>query len=285
MDLKPALTLEQQVEAVRAKGFIVADKKAVADFINRVGYYRIRAYMLAFRAGDGYEPGIDFERVIHLYQFDNKLRAWFWPILGDIECYMRTQIASHLAHKYGAEAHLDAGTFDPIRHKYHTEYLRQIERAIKNNSNAPVIKHHKRKYGGRFPIWVIIEFYTTGMLSFTYADLKTADQKQIARNAFGVGNLQVESWLRAFTELRNACAHYARLYGVQFSTAPRDFKGAAYTMDRRLFSQIYMLKQLHPDAGEWTQAVAGLAELLSDFRDFIDTPRLGFPTNWRELLA
>ncbi|NMX12571.1 Abi family protein [Mobiluncus mulieris] len=59
---------------------------------------------------------------------------------------------------------------------------------------------------------MIIEFFSTGMLSFTYADLKRQDRKRIARAAFNTGDQQLESWLRAFTELRNKCAHYTRLY-------------------------------------------------------------------------
>ena len=46
-----------------------------------------------------------------------------------------------------------------------------------------------------------MEFFSTGMLSFTYADLKRGDRKAIAK-MYGTGDQQLLSWLRAFTELR-----------------------------------------------------------------------------------
>lgn len=47
-----------------------------------------------------------------------------------------------------------------------------------------VVQHHKEKYNGQFPIWVIIEFFSMGMLSYLYADLKSADQKMIAKKSY-----------------------------------------------------------------------------------------------------
>ncbi|MCV0015015.1 hypothetical protein [Mobiluncus mulieris] len=46
-------------------------------------------------------------------------------------------------------------------------------------------------------MWVIIEFFSTGMLSFTYADLKRQDRKRIARVAFNtrVSNRLCKWWL------------------------------------------------------------------------------------------
>jgi hypothetical protein len=33
-------------------------------------------------------------------------------------------------------------------------------------------------YGGQFPVWVITELFTFGMLSYFYGDLPTPDQKR-----------------------------------------------------------------------------------------------------------
>jgi len=49
------------------------------------------------------------------------------------------------------------------------------------NRRTLVVKHHQGKYGGQFPIWVIIEFFSMGMLSYCYSDLKSEDQKTIDR--------------------------------------------------------------------------------------------------------
>ena len=63
-----------------------------------------------------------------------------------------------------------------------------------------------------FPIWVIVELFTLGMLSFFFADLNTQDQKDLARAVFHSTANNIKSWLRCCTDLRNICAHYGRLY-------------------------------------------------------------------------
>lgn len=71
-----------------------------------------------------------------------------------------------------------------------------------------VVQHHKEKYNGQFPIWVIIEFFSMGMLSYLYADLKSADQKMIAKKSYHKSSVCLKSWLRCLTDLRNRCAQY-----------------------------------------------------------------------------
>ena len=53
MQLKPSLDLEQQINAIEAKGFHVDNRSDAKHFPTRVGYYRLRAYILPFR----YESG------------------------------------------------------------------------------------------------------------------------------------------------------------------------------------------------------------------------------------
>lgn len=50
------------------------------------------------------------------------------------------------------------------------------------------------------------------MLSRTYKNLKTNEQKDISKNCFNINNLLLESWLDNLSYVRNICAHYGRLY-------------------------------------------------------------------------
>jgi abortive infection bacteriophage resistance protein len=80
-------------------------------------------------------------------------------------------------------------------------------------------------YGGQFPVWVITELFTFGMLSYFYGDLPTPDQKQIAKDVFGAIPKNLVSWLRCCTDLRNICAHYGRLYFRIFTAIPANLPG------------------------------------------------------------
>lgn len=153
------------------------------------------------------------------------------------------------------------------------------------NSNALVVKHHNTKYDGNFPIWVIIEYFSMGMLSYCYVDLKSVDQKAIAKDAFSSSASCISSWLRCVTDLRNRCAHYSRLYYWIFPAIPLTPKNSAYQMDRKLFSQIVMLKYLYPDKNEWkSRFIAELEALIEEYASDISLKHIGFPDNWRELL-
>ena len=83
------------------------------------------------------------------------------------------------AQKYGPLGYLDAGNFSP-KHQS-DKFNENIEREIQNNSKALFVKHHLTKYNGEFPIWVIVELFTLGMISRFYADMTTADKKRVAQ--------------------------------------------------------------------------------------------------------
>ena len=124
-----------------------------------------------------------------------------------------------------------------------------------------------------------------GTLSYLYADLLTPDKKQIAATSFNTSADCLQSWLRCLTDLRNRCAHYSRLYYWIFSAVPKTPQNAPYTFDRKLFSQILMLKYLYPDKSKWNSSVYISIETLDDeYLPDISLKHIGFPENWKELL-
>ena len=150
------------------------------------------------------------------------------------------------------------------------------ERTLLGCGIRPVLAH---------TVWVIIEFFSMGMLSYLYADLLTPDKKQIATTSFGTSADCLQSWLRCATDLRNRCAHYSRLYYWIFSAIPKTPQNATYEFDRRLFSQILMLKYLYPDKNKWNNEVSvNLESLIEEYLPDISLKHIGFPENWKELL-
>lgn len=71
---------------------------------------------------------------------------------------------------------------DIYNEKHNDEKFKNlIQVCIEENKRALVVKHHNEKYNGKFPIWVIVEFFSMGMLSYFYADMLSVDQKHIAK--------------------------------------------------------------------------------------------------------
>ncbi len=284
VQMKQPKTYEEQVALIKEKGFLVDDEKACSDFLHGANYYRLSAYFLPFRKKDGsYYQGVPFHRIQRIYEFDGKIRNVLFECIEEIEFYLRTQLAYYSGHTYGTLGYLDKDNFSD---KHNEErFLSRINGCIEENARTLVVQHHREKYDGKFPIWVIIEFFSMGMLSYFYADMKTEDQKILAKEMYGASVPCLKSWLRCITDLRNRCAHYARLYYWLFPALPKIASGTEYSADHRLFTQIMVLKFLYPDPEKWnTYVMAEINELIEEYRDDISFRHIGFPKNWKDTL-
>lgn len=111
---KRPLTIEEQVELLRERGLVIDDEKSAKDFLARVSYYRLSGYTLSLRTGNVFHQGATFWLVCRIYEFDQKLRYLLLGIIEVVEIAFRTQIANHMALKYGALGYLDNSYFrDP----------------------------------------------------------------------------------------------------------------------------------------------------------------------------
>ena len=156
-----------------------------------------------------------------------------------------------------------------------------IQVCIEENKRTLVVKHHNEKYNGKFPIWVIVEFFSMGMLSYFYADMLSVDQKHIAKALYETSVSCLKSWLRCITELRNRCAHYSRLYYWSFPALPRMPKEMEVSGNRKLFSQILVLKLLYPDKDEWNNSfLVELNSIVEEYEHDISLKHIGFPQDW-----
>ncbi len=173
MDLKPFYSYNKQIEELKNKGLAV-DYDECLEFLKDVNYYRFSAYLLPYKNN---LKEVSFKEIQQIYEFDSKLRALLIPIIERIEIKFRSRLSYYFAGKYGAEGYLDASNYSK-RHD-HAAFLGHVSKCIKENSQSLIIKHHNQKYGGHYPILVLIEFFSMGMLSFFYSDLNRSDRKAI----------------------------------------------------------------------------------------------------------
>ncbi|GHV47311.1 CAAX amino protease [Synergistales bacterium] len=284
MTVKPLKTYKEQVALLRKRGCVVADETRAVEVLSKVNYYRLSGYFYQFRTdADTYKPGTTFERVASIYDFDRRLRAVLSLAIGNAEISARAEVAYFHAHKYGALGYLDAANFKSTFNA--SDFTNEFSDAIRRNGNDPIVKHHKMKYGGQFPLWVAVEFFTMGMTSRFYANLKRNDAKRIG-DRFNASVYEMQSWLYCLTILRNACAHYDRLYATKFKAMPRFPVSFAVPADDSLFSQICVLKLLNRNDDEWRNAVVrDIAALISEYKQHIDLTVMGFPEKWKEILV
>lgn len=284
MDVKEPKSFEEQLDKIINRGCLVVDKVHALNVIEHVNYYRLTAYFLPFRKSDGtFVDGTTFNNVFRIYEFDRKLRTLLFSVIEEIELMLRTQFSYYHSHKYGSLGYLDENNF-ASRHN-HDNFIEHINKSIENNKTQAFVKHHIDNYNSNFPLWVIVELFTMGELSFFYSDMHTADKKVIAKDLFNSTHSNVSSWLRCLTDLRNYCAHYSRLYYNFFPAIPPTPKGFSYTLNKRIFDYILVLKFLYFDSVNWNNIfVTKLKTLIDEYSDCISLSHIGFPEDWENVI-
>lgn len=279
-EIKRATTYEQQIEILKQRGCLIDDETFCKEKLMAINYYRLTAYFLPFKSSDGdrFQEGTSFLRVYRVYEFDRKLRVLLLSALEEVEIYLRSRFSYYHAHKYGPIGYLDPANFSG-KHN-HAKFRQNIDREVDNNKQALFVKHHLETYDGVFPIWVISELFTFGMLSYFYNDLKLADQKCLAHELFDSVPKNIVSWLRCCTDLRNICAHYGRLYYRIFPAIPAGVE-LNPVAKRRLWGAIMALRVLYPNSEKWnSEILVSLETLFDEYRGDIDLYHLAFPENW-----
>lgn len=284
MDVKNVKTFEEQLEKLKNRGCEIGDDNYVKQTLQHINYYRLTAYFLPHKLPDNkYKTGTTFNNVHRTHEFDRKLRYILFSIIEEIELMLRTQLSYYHAHKYGPLGYKDKNNFSE-KHN-HKEFEKHIKSAIDNNKNQKFVEHHINIYEGNFPLWVIVELFTCGQLSLFYADMLLPDKKEFAQNVFCTTHKNLKQWLHELTILRNYCAHYTRLYYNLFPAIPPTPKGFSYTLGKRVFDYILVLKFLYhsPDKLNSTLIIP-LENLINEYSDSIQLSHIGFPKNWIEIL-
>ncbi|MDR2531304.1 MAG: Abi family protein [Oscillospiraceae bacterium] len=290
--MKPALfvkepaTVEAQLAKLEHRGCVIEDRTYAKHILEKINYYRLVNYFAVFLDSGGrgkrYRDGTSFNKVLKLYEFDRRLRGHLLIFLEEIEIFMRAVISNYHALKYGALGYINESTFSPGRN--HSRFISRIERLVETNTDLGFVSHHNRKYAGAFPLWVMMELFSFGMLSYFFADMHKQDKKEIAEKHMGgqFSARHIESWLESLAELRNHCAHYNRLYGNKIEPVPKVLESANYKMDGSLFSFIYIMKLINRYGSDITPLLGALIE---EYSDAVDLKVLGFPEKWEEILT
>ncbi len=286
--VKQALTLEEQIDLLAARGLIVADRAAAAHTLARISYYRLSAYWHPFkRDNDSFEPGTPFATAVHLYELDRHLRLHVMDALERVEVALRTAITYTLCHAVGPYGHCDPANF---RTKFRPQqWIAKIHREAQQ-SRDEFVQHFKDKYDGfpDLPLWMATETLPFGSLSLLYQGLRPDEQRPIAAD-YGVHHDVLRSWLHSLAYVRNICAHHARLWNRELAIAPelprRDphWCPPLTPTNRRVFAVLLVLRQMmahHHEDDHWQRRVSALIAAA----DLSPASRvaMGLPEHWAE---
>ena len=291
---KQAVSITDQVALLRERGLTIGDEAAAIRHLNIIGYYRLAGYLLPFQSDKRrhlYKPGSRFETALELYRFDQKLRVLAFDVIERIEVSVRTQLIYTMSMNHSPWWFEDASLF--ASPEDHAEALASIDTELAR-SHEDFIVDHKARYGTdarRPPAWKTLEIVTFGTLSRLYGNIR---KELVGRDAIAAFFLvpprqYLSGWLQSITQVRNVCAHHARLWNRTIAAAPKRIKRpppalyyapipqlAQHKLYPALCCMNHLLFTISPGYGMGVR----LQELFAAHPN-VDPTAMGFPVNWQ----
>lgn len=286
ISLKNPRTLEEQVNILKEHGMKIEDKENAIKILSKINYYRFVSYALHKKKNDRYISGTRFIDTYRLYEFDKKLRNIIMSILETIEIAIKTNIAYNISNRHGSDAHTKNEIFKD--EKLHSGFLKELDKEVYRNRKESFVKHHKDKYNGKFPIWVIIELASFGMVSRMYSNLIREEQRIISRSWADLDFKLLLGGLPNLAHVRNICAHYSKLYNRKINILPKLHKKYnKYDIDKtKIFASILVIKEftIKNNNNEWDMFLIQLESLIEAYSDVVNLELIGFKSEWKEIL-
>lgn len=299
---KKPLSFEKQADLLLDRGLIAEKEKLIIE-LSRIGYYRLSGYLFYFRKNnsDDFVENTNLDTILHIYNFDSNLRKILLVPLEKVEIVLRTKLAYLLGNKYNsfgytAKSNLNLNPNLQQQHKkkeYIKRNLDKYEKLLQNiedsmrSSKEDFIHHFITSYTNQYPpIWIAIELFTLGMTLTMLKSLLDQD-KLILSSELDVSNKVFISWIQSINILRNACAHYGRLWKRDRLGMPKIPKGSKYrdwkniNNNKGVFAQItiihYLCRKYDIDVS-WECDI----KCLFAKSNIVQYSDYGFPDNWED---
>lgn len=286
----------------------IDDLPRAAAYLERIGYYRLSAYWYPFREIkkpltappsrlDVFVKGANFGTVVDLYVFDKRLRLLLMDALERIEISLRTQIALAMG-ALDPWAHRDPALLDAKFSRRgnppeHQEWMARIDSEFQK-SKEDFVQHFKTKYPkDNLPIWIACELWDFGTMSFFFKNGMRGSEKKRVAKSYGISNeSKFSTWIWCLNNLRNICAHHARLWNRPLVVRPPlqavgqiqafdHIRNDAHALNR-LYTALLFLDFLMSSINPHSTWKARLIQHLKTFpKDKnVDLASAGFPNGW-----
>jgi len=285
--LKPPLTFAAQAKKLLTRGLTDCSQSELELFLQKVNYYRLNAYFHdeINPATDLFRQPLSFNTLKNRYLIDAWLRKLILLTLEPIELKLRTVLAYWSAEFYGSDMFYSSACFRN-KEKW-DEVFKNFEKIKSSHSGTidPVLLHHKNKYGGDFPIWVVVEYLSFGDSSKLFNNSQHGVAKKVSESFNKLPKPLAISWIHSSSVLRNICAHYGVLYNRRFSVPPKTAyheKYLDFSYNNKLFPYLIVLKGLS-ESEDWLRTKNILVKRVDESPDFNFTA-YGFPEDWKKFL-
>lgn len=332
---KPFLTIDEQIDRLMKRGLEIDSRQQASHHLRRIGYYRLSGYWYPFRQhapAEGerrpseFKSGTSLRTVLDVYEFDEKLRTTLMAAISRVEVDLRFRIGHSLG-RHGPFAHCDADNLDPdwstpqpracsapscTAHcawtsSDHQTWLER-QKASESVSKEAFTAHIHDEYGEPLPVWVATEVMSFGVLARLLNGMKQRDRQQLAADldiidAQGNGDAAtLSNWVEHLRQVRNACAHHARVWNKNFdaviavpqgvpevahlSATPADLQDATEPSAavRRIYGTLailsFLLARIDNDLSCRNTIRAEIEQFATDQPGRLNS--MGFPPGWAD---
>lgn len=282
------LTVEEQIEMLKAKDLIIRNEKSAVNVLKRIGYHRLSGYFQFFieKSTGNFYTHTTFEDVENLYRFDSDLRLIYLELMQEIEISLKSYLVQLISTQYTAHGWRKEEIFVDSKQneektkrarKKHFEFMNHVEDKIRRFERDRKRQLHRDENNDGYPIQVITEILDFGSVSKFYKNLQPIDKQKISDFYIEkLPHLYLENWMEQFVKLRNICSHHAQVVGRGFKVKKsKEIKEADAS---NLYALTLASKLILNDCREWKVFQAKLVLLL--INNPIYEKYLDFPSEW-----
>ena len=292
---KVALSADETLHRLWERGLRIDDRPSNLRTLRSIGHFRLLIYMRRFQnpATKGFWPRTRFSDIVELYDFDRRLRSVTMDAIERIEVALRAALSNPLAIDHGSHWYVERDRFGDL--PTYARVLNQITQECEAKKGL-ALTHYYQTYARPElpPVWLMCERLSLGALSRVFGALSMRDRKIAGRHIWPeIPDALLVGWLQSWTDLRNACAHHSRLWGMKLTVSqpakPIGRGLARYASEMALPDTFYaratMMKALLDPLGygdEWREA---LRITLTGCDHVEPLAHLGFPAGWHLMPA
>ena len=296
-ELKTPTKYLEQIEKLRVHNVQIDNSGEVKSLLEHVNYYRLNGYMLQWRENDDsgkLDPNhhVTFNQIKQIYEFDNELRDLLLRYLGIIEIYFRSLVSYETSNIMCKDSHHDQhykyAKYPEGKREEAKRIIEKTSQKIETYKETAIVRHHKEKYNGKYPLWVLVEMMSFSDLSKYYSCLPVHVKKSISVR-LGQSLRAIERDMESLSVLRNCCAHVGRLYNKRLIPAPyyelSFLKGRPYFDKGSIFSFVLCAVKYLPTNSCAFDFIQEFEALVEKYGTVIDKSIVGITYNYLDLLA
>ena len=167
----------------------------------------------------------------------------------------------------------------------HSRFIADISDDV-NRSDDLFIAHHKKDLNNVFPLWVVIDVASFGVLSKFFKNMKVEDRNNISKTYIGFGRKYVENWLQSCSYCRNVAAHGGRFYNRELKACPVRLNHKRYPgiSNTSAFAFVIAITNLLPSEDLRNSFVSSIEKCFIK-HPFALKKYVGFPEDWITVLT